>query len=169
MEKLIQFLSDINWLVTFIIGIGLSILANLLTPPVQNWMAGRSQKSAERRIKIVQKELGEMSRFATDSTSLNSYLILGLMIVILSFAVTNVLNSFHSSLMYTAWKNDITSFLSGGTQGLIIALNLTAMRRVIEAVRVYKRVINFDVYKVETNALLSKLEELAARNDKSKQ
>ena len=53
---MIEFLKEINWLVSLLVGIPLSIVANLLTPKLQNWLAKRSMQKSKKRITLINLE-----------------------------------------------------------------------------------------------------------------
>lgn len=58
--------NEVNWLISLLAAIPLSVLANLLTPSVQRWYAGRSQRAALARAAELKRRVDELRAIATD-------------------------------------------------------------------------------------------------------
>lgn len=165
MDDLNKFMNEINWLVSLLVAIPLSIAGNLLTPLFHNWKAGKSKRAAKARLTTLEKEIAQAKRLASDLNRLNTYLLVSLLTVILFFALPGVFGGFVSVLFILPSSMDggILPRFIGASSGMFSALfNLMAVVRAIEAVKVYKRVANFSNYEIETNALIERLRANAA-------
>ena len=165
MVELSRFMNEINWLVSLLVAIPLSVAGNLLTPYVQNWWAGKSNKTARARLLVVEREFTQASRFAKDRSTLNSYLLISVITIVVLFALTNVLMGLVSTLMLTPIPVEMVEYVRLAipiTSLLTALLNIMAVVRATQAATVYRRVENFAQYESETNALLAKLRSNAA-------
>jgi hypothetical protein len=113
MSDIAQLLASVNWALSLVIAVLLSIVANLLTSPIQNWLARKSTQRAERRVERLRGELVELERLA------QSPLDLGLELAALAARV----------LIFLAFASAITTlasiperFLSDETSVLLQAL-----------------------------------------------
>lgn len=159
MEDLNKTMNDINWLISLLVAIPLSIAGNMLTPLFQNWRASKSKNSAQKRLKVVEQELDQASKFSTDAGQLNTYLLVSLLGVILLFALPNVFGGVLSMLyaipaiIDSAFGRFFTAF--SGMLGAL--LNLMAVMRAEQALTIYHRVREFEKYKKETESLIEQL------------
>ena len=58
--SLLDIIRRIDWAISLVAAIPLSILANLMTPAIANWMARRSKVKSQKRRKILEKELAQV-------------------------------------------------------------------------------------------------------------
>ncbi len=158
-------MNEINWLVSLLVAIPLSIAGNLLTPLFQNWKASKSKTWAAARLCVVEREFKQASRLAADNGKLNTFLLVSLISIIVLFALPSVFGGFASALFAfpEAMGDTFLLRLVGGTSGMGSALfNLMAIIRATQALTVYRRVRNYAEYENETNALLERLRSSAA-------
>lgn len=64
-----------SWWLAVLLAVPLSIMANLLTPPIHNWLSDRSTEQAIERLTDLEKEYSEVSKYASNKPAFNSYLL----------------------------------------------------------------------------------------------
>jgi hypothetical protein len=67
----IQWFQQYNWLVTLLISIPLSILANIFTDPFKQWLAGRSQEQSKKRVQELERDLRYLEELENDRERLS--------------------------------------------------------------------------------------------------
>ena len=164
MEELNKLMNEINWLISLLVAIPLSIAGNLLTPLFQNWKSRKSQSAARQRLKVVEKELEQATRLYADPGQLNTYLLVSLLAVIVLFSLPNVFGGLFSMLFVFQWPVDSNlARMISAASGMFSALfNLMAIVRATQAITLYQRVRDFTKYEPETKTLLEQLRANAA-------
>ena len=151
MDELNKVMNEVNWLVSLLVAIPLSIAGNLLTPRFQNWRSRKSRTSALRRLATVEKELKQAERLASNPSYLNSYLLVSLLAVLVLFSISNVINGFFTVLFTAPAPTGRLAILVGAISGMANALfNLMAVIRASQAMTVYQRVQDYKNYSSET-------------------
>lgn len=151
-------LKQINWLVSLVVGIALSILANLLTPYVQNWLATHSTGRALKRIGELEEELKEVSFYAESPAELSAYLLSSIMRLLVYFRMASAfatLGSLPSAIMPMIYEIAGPIYaLIGLMSSLLYLLGVIRGQRVL---RVVQRVRRFPEYKKEIDDMISSL------------
>ncbi len=127
-------LNQINWIVSIILALIISIVANIMTPSVQNWRARRSTILSEKRIKDLELEYKHTKILYDDKDQL--YLVS----MVVGFRI----------LIY---------FGVGGFTSLIFG-NIFYLFGVLEAwrhIKLLKRVKEFDLYEKEVIEIMNSL------------
>lgn len=136
-------------------GIPLSILANLLTPRAQQWLARRSSSKAANRVSILKAEIENLERLVSEPGRLQTYLlesVLGITLLISMFAV----------LAGTAFA--IGSLFPGFArllplgQLLVVCGAIVVSKECIEALRKSSRARNIEEYRAKVKSQLSELD-----------
>jgi O-antigen/teichoic acid export membrane protein len=153
-------LENINWLVSLLAAIPLSIAANLLTPYIRDWFAKRSSKKAQKRIKEIEFEQGIVARYAESKEDLSLFL-LGTILRVL------VLFSLASGIALMGFLPNVTPLVPGalyGAGGMISALAyLLGITRGVSALGTLRKVENFNEYNAEVESLKSTLKQVASK------
>ena len=160
MEELNKLMNEINWLVSLLVAIPLSIAGNLLTPLLQNWKAGKSRNAARNRLQALERELRQAAYLASDPSRLNTYLLSSLLLVIVLFAFPNVFGGLFAVIYVFPGSMDggfLTRAIAASSGMLNALFNLMAIVRAVEAMKVRQRVGGFAEYEAETRALIEKL------------
>jgi len=142
--QLIEWLQQYSWVLTLLLAIPLSILANLLTDPFKQWMASRSFEQSRKRVKQLESELDYATKLVQDREKLS----LESTKVILTVLIDIGLGGATSSLL----------FLAG------FVFYLMAVLEGYRHMRLLNRVANFDEYKRNTELRISKLKTSAVYN-----
>lgn len=66
-----QWVKQYDWVITLLISIPLSILANLFTDPFKQWLASRSQEQSKKRVQELERELRYLEELANDRKQLS--------------------------------------------------------------------------------------------------
>lgn len=122
----LNLLSQVNWWVSLFAAIPLSIIANILTPYVQNWLAKKSTKKAQKRLKELQSELDTVSDFVNNKDSLHLHLTRSFFIVLIFIGLGGTISyiPFVGSVFY-----------------------LIAILRAVDSIQLTKKVQDFDNFK----------------------
>ena len=134
----------------------LSILGNLLTPRVQQWIARRSTVKAERQIALLQDQLAELERLMSEPGRLHTFLLESILSITLFTSMFGVLSGLFfalSSLLPGAGR----MFLPMGQLlavlgGTIVAKEcFSTLRKSVEARSIEK-------FKLKVNAQIAELQ-----------
>ena len=68
---LMDFFSQVNWIISFLMAIILSIIANLVTPNIRNWLAKWSESRSSARIEELRLDLEEISKYVDSPSKLS--------------------------------------------------------------------------------------------------
>ena len=158
MDELNKVMNEVNWLVSLLVAIPLSIAGNLLTPRFQNWRSSKSRRTAERRLATVEKELRQVEKLSSNPSHLNTYLLVSLLSVLVLFSFSNVVSSFFSVLFVAPTDSHLLARLFGAMSGMANALfNLMAIIRASQALTVYQRVRDYPTYSIKTQQVVETL------------
>jgi hypothetical protein len=149
---------QINWLVSLVVGIALSILANLLTPYVQNWLATHSTGRALKRIGELEEELKEVSIYAESPAELSAYLLLSIVRLLVYFCMASAFATL-GSLPLTMMPGfyEITGLIYALIGLMSSLLYLLGVIRGQRTLRIVQRVRRFPEYKKEIEDTISSL------------
>ncbi len=91
---MLDWFKEINWVLSLAAAIPLSIVANLLTPKLQNWLAKRSTEKAAKRLADLESELDRITSFKNEKELLlheTIYVILKVVVIIgIGNAITSI-------------------------------------------------------------------------------
>lgn len=92
--SIIDSIKKIDWAISLVASIPLSILANLLTPTFQSWRARRSTEKTQKRIEQLKAELDQVRDLKDDSQALSLQVNAALFRVLTLLGVGLALSSF---------------------------------------------------------------------------
>ncbi|SRR6266404_2005680 len=143
MRHLLDQLASINWAITLLSGLVLSIVGNLLNYPMQNWLARRSVERARRRVQQLEEQLRDLETLTRSPFDLGMKLTAsGLKVVIwfaLATAITTLTDVFPERLMPDASYRFI---LGVGT-----LLYLVSMLLAVDMLKTVTRIRDFKTYR----------------------
>ncbi len=90
----VKILNEIDWGITLLAAIPLSIAANLLTPVVQTWHSGKSKKKTDERLIKLRRRLEKVKEYKSDSEALYQETLLVILRCILLIGVGGAITSF---------------------------------------------------------------------------
>jgi hypothetical protein len=154
MEDFSALFAQINWVISIIGAILLSILANLLTNPVQNRLARISLKRSEARIKQLQAHLAQMQSFVDTPPTFHIHVLLlivrTIFITLVAFAVSDMsFASINFSVGFTGYRIRYPELFYALSQFLTSLLYIIGINYSFAAVRTIRRVQNFPEYRAE--------------------
>jgi hypothetical protein len=155
-----------------VVSIPLSIIANIYTPKVQNWLAGRSTTRLTRRVRELRSELDTISHYRDNRSSLNELLlgvilrttyvgsiggILAGALFIMGRTLSDApIGSIYIPNIYTEFTfNDIVTVLG---QLTTVLTALIIVRLCSNGLKTLNRVQNFDSYQEAAQSALDRLE-----------
>lgn len=144
-SEAIYWFSQINWILSFIAALIISIAANLLTPRIKNKLAERSETAANKRIKELEQELLHIQKLYNNRNDLNMDSLRSIFKILLSFGLGGFAGSFLSLF---------------GTIFYLIAV-VEAQRQI----SLLEKISDFDTYKINTQAILDSLKSRRERKE----
>ncbi|NJL51012.1 MAG: hypothetical protein HC930_00295 [Hydrococcus sp. SU_1_0] len=173
-EQLIKVIGEqINWLSTVVGAIFLSIIGNLATNPIQNYLAGFSTIRGEKRIRKIESEIIRLDKYVAKPLSLISYSIQSLVFVLLFFGIAEAINAlqdpFYSFISYVKYSSTVSTnivMMGGGDSFMYWMPNCLTAYCYVKAVLIaqdilitFKRVENLPKYKHDQQLIIQKLNE----------
>jgi len=143
---LIEWMKEINWILSLIVAIPLSITANILTPRFQNWFAKRSTEKTTKRLSEIKEQLSEVERFQNDTLGLLHETVRITLKVIIFIGIGNAITSIPIPMAY---------LIVDPIGALLYLIGITSGIRHLSLI---SRVNNFDGYYKEINAQIEILE-----------
>ena len=164
MSQMNAAMNEINWLISLLVAIPLSIAGNLLTPIFLNWRARRSKRAATKRLREVSRDYLQIQRFANDPMRLNTYLLLALLISLLLFAVPAALAGLGSMIRVlrpdaSSQAVSVVTFVAGFTSAV---LNLNAVIMIARTISICQKARNFERHQPLFEAQIEELKSSAA-------
>ena len=159
MTQINAVMNEINWLVSLLVAIPLSIAGNLLTPAFLNWRARRSKTAATKRLEVISRDYAQIQRFATDPMQLNTYLLLALLSSLLLFAIPAAIAGFSSMFRVirpgaSSQAVSVLTFVAGFTSA---TLNLNAVIMIARTISICQKARNFSRHQPLFEAQIKKL------------
>jgi hypothetical protein len=158
-------LKGINWLISLLAAIPLSIAANLLTPFIRDWFARRSSQKAATRLEEIEKELVFVSEMAASERELLRFVLWSLLRVLVYFAMASAI----ATLGSMPWaimpiRSDIVGPAFAAVGAISAMLYLLAVLRGNDAAKVLWQVRHFEKYKADIEARMAKLGAVRSSN-----
>lgn len=104
----LDWISEVNWWITLLAAIPLSIIANILTPIVLNLAAKRSIKKSHKRTKELQNEIDTITNFVNNKESLYFHLTRSFLIILILLGLGNAIYGvgtiFYLMAIIKAWN-----------------------------------------------------------------
>lgn len=146
---------EVNWLISLVVGLILSVVGNLLTPYVANWLATTSRVRARKRIKVLETDLALASLFAEAPQRLTIYAldsILRLVIVVSVASAISALSTLTTLMPIAIPLPEIGAVLSS-------ILYMYGVGAATVSARLLDHARDFARYKRETEQLLERLKQ----------
>ncbi len=147
--------AHVYWIASVVGAIGLSVIANLVTDPVKNFMARNSTQATKERIKEIKKELTLLETLKDNSDKKFDYFIRK---TLRAFMYLVVAEGIHSSTTILFHESEL-----GEPLGLILYFSLAclyciAFFKLGIIVETSSQLIDWEEYRKEQEALLIKLQ-----------
>ena len=144
-------LSNINWVISTIGAVVLSILANLLTGPVQDWLAKRSDRRSENRAKELRAQFEEVADLVHSPTKFY----LTILVLVVKVLLADLVASLLSNILYAVvFQFRAGSILVPFTTALVYVVGINYAYK---ALRLIGRVRNFSKYENEIASRIASL------------
>ncbi|HXU37338.1 MAG TPA: hypothetical protein VN937_13335 [Blastocatellia bacterium] len=162
MEELAKLLSGINWFISIVGAILLSILGNLLTTPVQNLLARRSMKRSKKRVGELKAQLSQIETFVNTPSTFYLFIISIMtrvtVITLIAFALSDMTSaSINASVSLTRFIKIYPEILYAASQLLTALFYVIGVNYTLKALRVIKRVQHFSEYKGQIEKAIASL------------
>jgi hypothetical protein len=163
MSQINALMNEINWLVSLLVAVPLSIAGNLLTPVFLDWRSRRSKTAGAKRLRTLIRDHKRLERFAAEPVRLNTYLLVTLLSALLLFAIPGVISGFSSmfTIVPPVGGSKVTSsitFIAGFASAVF---NLNAVMIIVRTFRIYRNVMNFSQYRHTIEARIESLRNAA--------
>ena len=158
----LELFSQINWIISLLMGILLSIIANLFTPSIRNWLAKRSESRSSARVEELKLDLEEISKYANSPSNLSLLISHTIIQVLIFFSLASAIASLGTAMPFVLWSVNVRYneleylsplyLLSSSLLYLVGVMNALKVSRIINKVR------NFDKYKSNMEKIIISLE-----------
>ena len=154
---LFDLLNQINWAISLLGAVLLSVIGNLVTPIVKNWIAAWSRSSATARIEELESELQEISKYS-NSQELSYLVSTSILQVLVFFSLAGALTTLGYSYigMLNSYSVIILNFVIGIMSTLLYLLGFI---RSIRALSTINKVRYLDEYKANIEKSIASLSE----------
>ena len=147
---------DANFWLGLAAGIPLSILANLITPKTQQWLAKRSSAKAAKQVIQLKEELAELERLVSEPGRLQTYLLEGVLLITLLTSMFAVITGLAFAIgSFFGSPSHVMAF----GQLLAVGSAIVVSKECIDVLRKSNRARNLSDYKARVIAQLSELGE----------
>ena len=119
----LELLSQINWIISFIVAIILSILANLFTPNIRNWLAKWSESRSSARIEEMKSDLEEISKYKDSPSMLSLLTSQSILEVLLFFSLASAIASLGTAMPYMLYASNSILHEPDYLRGLYLLLS----------------------------------------------
>lgn len=160
MDELNRVANEINWLVSLLVAIPLSIIANLLTPRFQNWLGRRSKKNALTRITQIETEVAEIAALAADPNKVQRRTLYSIVTILTWFSVGSLPIFYQAGVFLTplGFGFEIAYAIGGGIGSVFYLMAILHGQRTLSLLR---RVDNFASFEQEAKVELDRLKQTA--------
>ena len=159
---LLELLSQINWIMSLLMAVLLSIIANLFTPSIRNWLAKMSDNRSSARVEELKLDLEEISKYVISPSKLSLLISHTIIRVLIFFSLASAVATLGTAMPFVLWNVSIrsagleyASFLYLLISSMLYLLGVASGQRVS---RLIYKVRNFDEYKSKTEKIIISLE-----------
>ncbi|MFM2584786.1 hypothetical protein [Vibrio campbellii] len=149
-EESINWIKDVNWAISLLAAIPLSVLANLLTPNIQNWLGRRSEKRSKKRLKQLEEQRETFIKYNENRTL---FLIESTSVVLKVIVLIGLGNALNSIPIF--WEvSNVAAALA-----YLMSVNIA-----LPHLNLINRLKNFDLYNEKIESEMQTLSETAGKN-----
>ena len=160
---LLELFAQVNWIISLLMAILLSIIANLVTPSIRNWYAKFSKKRSSARVEVLKSELEEMSKYANSPSELSLLVSYSILQVLVFFSISSAIATLATIMPF------MSENISYSTQCIIEIFSplyyllsslfyLLGVFMAQKTLRIISRIRNFDEYKSNIEKSIISLE-----------
>ncbi|MEO0407325.1 MAG: hypothetical protein AAF289_08250 [Cyanobacteria bacterium P01_A01_bin.135] len=159
-------LLQVNWLISILGAILLSILGNLATTPAQNLLARFSKQRARKRVQDIKQELVLIENYRSEPLQFISYSVESLLRILLLFGLAEFTSRAWGILERVVFSSGIGFYLFRNTIGAFELISLVVISYfyvksvtiILKVLKVFKSINSFSKYKSDQELTLSRLE-----------
>jgi hypothetical protein len=159
---------QINWFISIGGAILLSVVGNLATDPVQNFLARRSKQRGYKRVEKIQQEISKLENYESEPLKLIAYSIESLLSILLYFGLAEVILTIDrpiANIFSFTYSPFLDLFFSIIIPLFVGYLYLKAVLIAQDVLTTFNRWKNLARYKVQQESIISRIE--AKRNDQN--
>ena len=161
---LLELFAQVNWIISLLMAILLSIIANLVTPSIRNWYAKFSKKRSSARVEVLKSELEEMSKYANSPSELSLLVSYSILQVLVFFSIASAIATLATIMPFMAENISYsTQFIMEIFSPLYYLLSslfyLLGVFMAQKTLRIISRIRNFNKYKSNIEKSIIILEE----------
>ena len=160
--EFLDIFNQINWIISLLAGIILSIIANLFTPSIRNWLAKISKSRSSARVEELKLDLEEISEYANSPSKLSLLISHTIIQVLIFFSLASAIASLGTAMPFMLWSVDVRFYEAEYISPLYLLLSsLLYMTGVINAQKISRmitKVRNFDEYKSKMEKIIISLD-----------
>ena len=161
---LLELFAQVNWIISLLMAILLSIIANLVTPSIRNWYAKFSKKRSSARVEVLKSELEEISKYANSPSELSLLVSYSILQVLVFFSIASAIATLATTMPFMAENMSYsTQFIMEIFSPLYYLLSslfyLLGVFMAQKTLRIISRIRNFDKYKSNIEKSIISLEE----------
>ncbi len=149
---------DVNWLVSLLASIPLSILANLLTPRLKNWWGRQSLSRSRHRISQLESDLARIAKYASSASELSLFLSASILRFLFLFAFASAATALGTALLPTVF-GPFSSLIVALATGFYLSSGLLAA----DALETLRKVRDFEQFQASQNKIISGLKAATER------
>lgn len=163
---LFDLLAQVNWILSLLMAIILSIIANLVTPSIRNRYAKLSEKRSSARVELLKSELEEICKYANSPSELSLLVSTSILQVLVFFSMASAIATLATMMPFMGKTvlntgPSVMDFLSplyyllsslGYLFGVFIALNTLKITSRIRSFDKYKSNIEKSIISLEKNS-----------------
>ncbi len=141
-------------------GIVLSIIANLVTPIIRNWLAKWSESRSSARVEELKSDLEEISKYAISPSKLSLLISHTIIQVLVFFSIASAIASLGTAMPFMLWyaRLDGTEYLTPAYVSLSSIFYLVGVINAQKVLTIINKLRNYDEYKSKMEQIITNLE-----------
>ena len=163
----LELFGQINWIISLLVAILLSIIANLFTPSISNWLAKLSESRSSARVEELKSDLEEISKYANSPSKLSLLISHTIIQVLIFFSLASAIASLGTAMPFVLWSISVeTDALEYISPLYLLSSSLLYLMGVMSAMkvsRIISKIRKFDTYKLQMEKIITSLEKSAPR------
>jgi hypothetical protein len=157
MSDLLQQLESVNWAVSLVFGVLLSILAHLLTHPLQDWIARQSAARGQRRAVTLEEELRSLERMARSPFDFVVATAVSGVKIVIFFALASAITTLSNIPAQLVSERVVSDLVGVLLMGVATLMYLLSMLLAVEMLWKVTRVRNFNAHRQDLERSIEEL------------
>ena len=159
---LMDFFSQVNWIISLLMAIILSIIANLVTPNIRNWLAKWSESRSSARIEELRSDLEEISKYVDSPSKLSLLISYSILEALIFFSIASAIASLGTAMPLMLYTSNFKLYEPKYLEVIYLLasslLYLLGVMRAQKVLKITRRVRYFDKYRSEIGKSIASLE-----------